>query len=54
MINRISLTDLAYSSALALTAVALVLMGFDNSRQLTRCQAAGRSAAECRLVVLGR
>jgi len=54
MINRISISDLGYGCAMALTAIALVFMGFDNSRQLTRCQASGRSAAECHLVVLGR
>ena len=32
----------------------IIAMGFDNSRQLERCESAGRSAAECRLVVLGR
>jgi hypothetical protein len=54
MINRFSLSDLGYGCAMALTAIALVFMGFDNSRQLARCESAGRSAAECRLVVLGR
>jgi len=54
MINRSTLSDFGYATALALTAIALVFMGFDNSRQLTRCEASGRSAAECRLVVLGR
>jgi hypothetical protein len=32
----------------------VLVMGFDNSRQLARCESAGRSAAECRLLVLGR
>ena len=32
----------------------VLLMGFDNSRQLERCEATGRSQAECRLLVLGR
>lgn len=54
MTNRFTLSDIGYGCAMALTAIALVFMGFDNSRQLTRCQASGRSAAECRLVVLGR
>ena len=54
MTNRITLSDIGYGCAMALTAIALVFMGFDNNRQLTRCQASGRSAAECRLVVLGR
>jgi hypothetical protein len=46
------------SRTLTLTAVlltaAVVAMGFDNSRQLARCEATGRPAAECRLLVLGR
>ncbi len=33
---------------------AVLLMGFDNARQLARCEATGRSQAECRLLVLGR
>jgi len=40
-------------AAMLLTA-AVVAMGFDNSRQLARCEAIGRSPAECRLLVLGR
>ena len=32
----------------------VLLMGFDNARQLERCEATGRSQAECRLLVLGR
>ena len=32
----------------------IVAMGFDNANRLARCESAGRSAAECRLVVLGR
>jgi len=40
-------------AALLLTA-AVVAMGFDNSRQLARCEATGRGPAECRLLVLGR
>jgi hypothetical protein len=54
MLRNFSASDLGYSCAMALTVVALVMMGFDNSRQLARCESAGRSAAECRLVVLGR
>lgn len=33
---------------------AIVAMGVDNNRQLARCEATGRQAAECRLLVLGR
>jgi hypothetical protein len=54
MLRNLSASDLGYSCAMALAAIALVFMGFDNSRQLTRCESTGRSAAECRLVVLGR
>ena len=41
------------AAALLLT-TAVVAMGFDNSRQLARCEATGRAAAECRLLLLGR
>ena len=54
MLRNLSASDLGYSCAMALTVIALVFMGFDNSRQLARCESAGRSAAECRLVILGR
>ena len=37
-----------------LTLAAVLAMGADNSRQLERCEASGRGAAECRLLVLGR
>jgi len=37
-----------------LTALGLVAMGADNADRLARCEASGRSAAECRLLVLGR
>jgi len=40
--------------AALLTACGIVAMGVDNTNQLARCESAGRSAAECRLVVLGR
>ena len=40
--------------AAVLTACGVLAMGADNAAQLARCEAAGRSAAECRLVVLGR
>ena len=40
--------------AALLIAGAVVAMGLDNKNQLARCESAGRSAAECRLVVLGR
>jgi hypothetical protein len=43
-----------YLVACGAIVAALVAMGIDNNRQLERCEAAGRSAAECRLVVLGR
>ena len=40
-------------AAVLLTA-AVLAMGYDNSQQLARCEATGRAAAECRLLVLGR
>ena len=40
--------------AAVLLAAAIVAMGYDNSQQLARCEAAGRGPAECRLLVLGR
>jgi hypothetical protein len=43
-----------YLLACGAIVAALVAMGFDNHSQLQRCESAGRSAAECRLVVLGR
>ena len=38
----------------ALVLTGLAAMGADNANRLARCESAGRSAAECRLVVLGR
>lgn len=40
--------------ALLLIGAGVLAMGADNSRQLARCEATGRQAAECRLLVLGR
>jgi hypothetical protein len=40
--------------AAVLTACAVLAMGADNQNQLARCESAGRSQAECRLLVLGR
>ena len=40
--------------AALLTAGAVLAMGADNAAQLQRCESAGRSAAYCRLIVLGR
>jgi len=54
MINRFSLSDLGYGCAMLLTVAGILAMGADNANQLARCESAGRSAAECRLVVLGR
>lgn len=45
---------IGYLLACGAIVAALVAMGFDNHSQLQRCESAGRSAAECRLVVLGR
>ena len=46
--------SLGYLVACGAIVAALVAMGIDNHSQLQRCESAGRSAAECRLVVLGR
>ena len=40
--------------AVLLVGAGILAMGADNSRQLARCEATGRQAAECRLLVLGR
>jgi hypothetical protein len=40
--------------AAVLTACAVLAMGADNSKRLAHCESGGRSAAECRLLVLGR
>jgi hypothetical protein len=40
--------------AALLTACGVLAMGADNANQLARCESAGRSAAKCRLLVLGR
>ncbi len=40
--------------ALLLIGAGILAMGADNAHQLERCEATGRGAAECRLVVLGR
>jgi hypothetical protein len=54
MLNRFSLSDLGYGCAMLLTVTGILAMGADNSQRLERCEASGRPAAECRLVVLGR
>ena len=48
------MSDRTLTIAAVLIAAAVVAMGLDNQNQLARCESAGRSAAECRLVVLGR
>lgn len=40
--------------AVLLIGAGILAMGADNARQLERCEATGRSQAECRLLVLGR
>jgi len=52
--TNIERASLGYLLACGAIVAAIVAMGVDNSRQLARCESAGRSAAECRLVVLGR
>jgi len=46
--------DRLLTLAALLTACGVLAMGADNQSQLARCESAGRSAAECRLIVLGR
>lgn len=46
--------NLPLTLAAVLTACGVLAMGIDNHSRLQRCEAAGRSTAECRLVVLGR
>ena len=48
LVNRIHLF------ATLLIGAGILAMGADNSNQLARCEASGRSQAECRLLVLGR
>ena len=48
------MTDRCLTAAVLLTVAAIVAMGFDNQRVLARCEAAGNSTEQCRLVVLGR
>jgi hypothetical protein len=53
-LTTLSMTDRILTLAALLTACGIVAMGADNTNRLARCESAGRSAAECRLVVLGR
>lgn len=46
--------DRLLTLAALFTTCGVLAMGADNSNQLARCESAGRSAAECRLLVLGR
>ena len=48
------MTDRIFTAAVLLTVAAIAAMGFDNQRALARCEAAGNSTEQCRLVVLGR
>ena len=52
--RKLSTSDLGYGCAMLLTVAGIIAMGADNSDRLARCEASGRPAAECRLVVLGR
>lgn len=52
--TTLPMPDRILTLAALLTACGIVAMGADNANQLARCESAGRSAAECRLVVLGR
>lgn len=40
--------------AVLLIGAGILAMGADNSQQLARCEASGRSVEYCRLAVLGR
>ena len=51
---RLSISDLGYGCAMLLTVAGIIALGVDNSQQLARCEATGRNAAACRLLVLGR
>ncbi len=51
---RLSISDFGYGCAMLLTVAGIIALGFDNAHQLARCEATGRGAAECRLLVLGR
>jgi hypothetical protein len=52
--RKFSASNIGYSCAMLLTVAGIIAMGADNSDRLARCEASGRPAAECRLVVLGR
>ena len=51
---RFSMSSRILTLAAVLTACAVLAMGADNSKRLAHCESGGRSAAECRLLVLGR
>ena len=53
-LTTLPVTDRLLTLAALLTACAVLAMGADNSQRLARCESAGRPAAECRLLVLGR
>ncbi len=53
-LTTLPMTSRTLTLAAVLLTAAVVAMGFDNSRQLARCEATGRGPAECRLLVLGR
>ncbi len=48
------MTNRLLTLAALLTACGVLAMGADNSNRLAQCESGGRSAAECRLLVLGR
>ena len=52
--TKLSFSNLGYSCAMLLTVAGIISMGLDNATRLERCEASGRSQAECRLLVLGR
>jgi hypothetical protein len=52
--TTLPMTDRLLTLAALLTACAVFAMGADNSKRLAQCESAGRTTAECRLLVLGR
>jgi hypothetical protein len=52
--RKFSASNLGYSCAMLFTVAGIISMGLDNATRLERCEASGRPAAECRLVILGR
>ena len=54
MLRFIVRPNVATALFTVLTLCGLFAMAAEDNAQLARCESAGRSAAECRLLVLGR